>query len=179
MPGVSLGFTGLYCCGRAGTRTVRVAGGRATLGNMTLTWEPGQEGVLELPSGRLIRGRGLIRPLPAGPRPDFGLYLLGKRPAPAAWESRWVRWLDLRLPADDADTLGALTEAWRRAGTERVEVACWAGRGRTGTALACIAVLDGVPPAEAVAFVRARYRRGAVETPWQRKYVARFRPPGS
>jgi len=28
-----------------------------------------------------------------------------------------------------------------------------------------------------VAFVRARYRRGAVETPWQRKYVARFRRP--
>ena len=93
------------------------------------------------------------------------------------WDSRWVRWRDLRLPADDADTLDALMEAWRRAETERVEVACWGGRGRTGTALACLVVLDGVPPAEAVAFVRARYRKGAVETPWQRKYVARFQNP--
>jgi len=156
---------------------VRVAGGEATLGNMTQTWDPGQQGVLELPSGRLIRGRGLLQPFPAGPRPEFGLYLLGRRPGPVAWDSRWVRWRDLRLPADDAETLDALTEAWRRAESERVEVACWGGRGRTGTALACLAVLDGVPPAEAVAFVRARYRRGAVETPWQRKYVARFRRP--
>lgn len=157
---------------------MRVASGRTTLENMKETWEPGQEGVLQLPSGRLIRGRGLIRPIPAGPRAEFGLYLLGKRPAPVAWDSRWVRWRDLRLPADDADTLDALSEAWRRAETERVEVACWAGRGRTGTALACLAVLDGVPPAEAVAYVRARYRRGAVETPGQRKYVARFQCPG-
>ena len=144
---------------------------------MTQTWEPDQGGVLELPSGRLIRGRALLKPLPAGPRPEFGLYLLGRRPAPVPWDSRWVRWRDLRAPADDDDTLGALMEAWRRAETERVEVACWGGRGRTGTALACLAVLDGVSPAEAVAFVRARYRRGAVETPWQRKYVARFQGP--
>jgi protein-tyrosine phosphatase len=56
----------------------------------------------------------------------------------------------------------------------RVEIACGGGRGRTGTALACLAVLDGVPPAEAVAYVRAHYDRRAVETPWQRNYVARF-----
>jgi hypothetical protein len=143
------------------------------------TWEPGQAGVLELPSGRLIRGRALLRPLPAGLRPEFGLYLLGRRPGPVPWDSRWVRWRDLRVPADDADTRDALTEAWRRAETERVEVACWGGRGRTGTALACLAILDGVPPADAVSYVRARYRRGAVETPWQRRYVARFRSPGA
>ncbi|MDR7081633.1 protein-tyrosine phosphatase [Arthrobacter ginsengisoli] len=146
---------------------------------MTQTWDPGQTGVLEFPSGRLIRGRGLLMPFPAGQRPEFGLYLLGRRPAPMPWASRWVRWRDFNLPADDDDTLDALREAWRRAETERVEIACWAGRGRTGTALACIAVLDGVQPAEAVAWVRAHYRRGAVETPWQRKYVARFQRPGT
>ncbi|MET3919254.1 protein phosphatase [Arthrobacter sp. UYEF20] len=145
---------------------------------MTQTWEPGQAGVLSLPSGRTIRGRALLAPFPAGPRPEFGLYLLGKSPRPVDWASRWVRWRDLRLPADDLDALDAFKEAWRRAETERVEVACWGGRGRTGTALACIAVLDGVPPAGAVAFVRQHYRRGAVETPWQRSYVARFRAPG-
>ncbi|NUP61376.1 MAG: protein phosphatase, partial [Nonomuraea sp.] len=57
---------------------------------------------------------------------------------------------------------------------ERVEVACGGGRGRTGTALACLAVLDGVPAAEAVRYVRSHYDRHAVETPWQRRFVARF-----
>jgi protein-tyrosine phosphatase len=64
-----------------------------------------------------------------------------------------------------------LREAWERAAGERVEVACGGGRGRTGTALACIAVLDGVPPDEAVAWVRARYDKHAVETPWQKRFV--------
>ncbi len=54
------------------------------------------------------------------------------------------------------------------------EVPCSGGRGRTGTALACIAALDGVPTEQAVAFVREHYDARAVETPWQRRYVARF-----
>jgi hypothetical protein len=37
-------------------------------------------------------------------------------------------------------------------------------------------VIDGVPPEEAVAFVREHYRRRAVETPAQRRFVARFTP---
>ncbi|WP_307033303.1 protein-tyrosine phosphatase family protein [Arthrobacter sp. B3I4] len=141
---------------------------------MAQTWQPGRPGVLSLPSGRLIRGRGLLAPFPSGPEPEFALYLLGRQPKPTRWESRWVRWRDLHLPADDHDALDAFEEAWRRSATERVEVACWGGRGRTGTALACIAVLDGVPPGDAVAFVRQNYRRGAVETPGQRSYVAKF-----
>ncbi|MDX3237669.1 protein phosphatase [Streptomyces sp. ME03-5709C] len=137
-------------------------------------WEPGAAGVLRLPSGRLVRGRGLRHPLPAGPVPAFALYLLGHEPPGVAWESRWVRWPDFRLPADRAAAAEALREAWRRAADERVEVACGGGLGRTGTALACLAVLDGVPSGEAVAYVRAHYARRAVETPWQRRYVARF-----
>jgi hypothetical protein len=35
-------------------------------------------------------------------------------------------------------------------------------------------VLDGVPPAEAVAYVREHYLPKAVETPWQRTFVERF-----
>ncbi|MGQ4447278.1 protein phosphatase, partial [Streptomyces griseus] len=61
-----------------------------------------------------------------------------------------------------------------RAPGSRVEVACGGGMGRTGTALACLAVLDGVPADEAVAFVRAGYHPRAVETPWQRRYVRNF-----
>lgn len=148
--------------------------GRTTIWIMKQTWESSQDGILVLPSGRCIRGRALSEPLPTGPHPEFGLYLLGKPPLPVEWESRWVRWPDLRLPADERDALDALTEAWRRAEAERVEIACWRGRGRTGTALACIAVLDGVPPEQAVSFVRKHYRRRTVETPRQRRFVARF-----
>lgn len=32
-------------------------------------------GVINLPDGTLIRGRGRREPLPTGPLPDFGLYL--------------------------------------------------------------------------------------------------------
>lgn len=132
-------------------------------------------GVLALPSGRLVRGRGLRRPFPDGPLPEFALYLLGKEPPPVDWESRWLRWPDFRLPADRAATAEALREAWARAETERVEVACNGGYGRTGTALACLAVLDGVPSREAVGYVRAHYDSHAVETPWQRRFVHGFR----
>lgn len=142
-------------------------------------WSAGDPGVLHLPSGRLVRGRGLRHPPdPAAPAPAYGLHLLGARPERARWESRWVRWPDFRLPADREDARAALTEAWRRAADERVEIACEGGRGRTGTALACLAVLDGVPPEKAVRFVRDHYHRRAVETPWQRGYVRRFTAPG-
>ena len=68
--------------------------------------------------------------------------------------------------------LPALTEAWHRAATERVEIACAGGRGRTGTALACLAILDGVLSTAAVAFIREHYDPHAVETPAQLRYVA-------
>lgn len=141
---------------------------------MNDTWDSADPGILRLPSGRLIRGRALRQPLPAGPRPDFAVYLLGKRPPHVEWEQRWVRWPDFLLPADEPDAATALREAWRRSETERVEIACRGGRGRTGTALACIAVMDGVPPEQAVSFVREHYHGRAVETPWQRRYVTRW-----
>ena len=130
--------------------------------------------MLRLPSGRLVRGRGLSRPLPDGPVPEFGLYLLGRRPPAVDWEARWVRWPDFRLPSDPVAARDALAEALARAASERVEVACAGGHGRTGTALACLAVLDGVPAAEAVGYVREHYGPRAVETPWQRRFVARY-----
>ncbi len=142
---------------------------------MNEAWDPAAPGVLELPSGRLLRGRGLRRPGPGGPDPEFGLYALGSAPRDVPWEFRWVAWPDFRLPADPAAAADALAEAWQRSATERVEVACAGGTGRTGTALACIAVLDGVPAGEAVEYVRRRYHPRAVETPAQRRFVARFR----
>lgn len=78
------------------------------------------------------------------------------------------------LPNDSGDARDAILEVWRRAELERVEVACSAGRGRTGCVLACLAVLDGVPAADAVGFVRRHYHPRAVGTPWQRRFVRRF-----
>jgi hypothetical protein len=141
-------------------------------------WNPEAPGVLTFPSGRLVRGRGLRRPLPAGPRPAFGVYLLAKPPPEFPWESRWVRWPDFGLPSDREELRAAVAEVWERAPTERVELACAGGRGRTGTALACLAILDGIPSTEAVAFVRAHFDAGAVETPWQRRFVTRWRGRG-
>jgi protein-tyrosine phosphatase len=123
-----------------------------------------------------VRGRGLRRGDPGGPGPDFGLYLLGNDPGPMTWPTRWVKWPDFWLPSDPADFRDALDTVWQRAADERVELACNGGYGRTGTALACLAVLDGVPAGDAVAFVRANYHPKAVETPWQRRFVQRFRP---
>jgi len=137
------------------------------------TWQH-TKGVLRLPSGRLIRGRGLRHALPDGPRPDFALYLLGRPPAAVEWEHKWLRWPDFWLPSDRTEAAAAFRDVWERAEQERVEIACAGGKGRTGTALACIAVLDGVPPEEAVAYVREHYHPHAVETPWQRRYIRNF-----
>jgi protein-tyrosine phosphatase len=112
--------------------------------------------------------------VPGGALPAYGVYLLGKRPPEVEWESRWVLWPDFRLPADDGDARDALVGLLARAGDERVEVACAGGRGRTGTALACLAVLDGIEPREAVAYVRTNYHSKAVETFSQKRYVRRF-----
>jgi hypothetical protein len=71
-------------------------------------------------------------------------------------------------------TSEALREAWTRAETSVWRSAC-GGHGRTGAALACLAVLDGVAKHEAVADVRRHYSPRAVETPWQSRFVARFK----
>ncbi|OUM45280.1 protein phosphatase [Arthrobacter agilis] len=130
-------------------------------------------GLLSLPSGRIVRGRGLGEAPPNGEAPDFGVYLLDEPPK-LSWPARWVDWPDFGLPTDPDDACSALREAWRRAPTERVEVAYWGGHGRTGTALACLAILDGLPPHLAVDYVRSKYRPAAIETPAQEDFIARL-----
>jgi Protein-tyrosine phosphatase len=134
------------------------------------SWED-ETGLVTLPGGARVRGRRLGAP--ASPA-DFAL-VLGKG-APPAWPFRRVRWPDFGVPADRDDALDALGEAHRRAlAGERVEVACRGGVGRTGTALAALAVLDGLHPGQAVAWVRGHYHRRAVETPWQRRWLHNLR----
>ncbi len=142
-----------------------------------IRWDPAAPGVLRLPSGRLVRGRGLSRPLPGGARPELGIYLLGRRPPAVPWEARWIRWPDFRLPADQDQARQILTEGWQRAATSRVEIACAGGHGRTGTALACLVILDGVPSGNAAAFVREHYGPRAIETRGQLRYISRWPGP--
>ncbi|TDD62297.1 protein phosphatase [Kribbella antibiotica] len=137
-------------------------------------WPKGAPGVLELPSGRLVRGRGLRNGPTAAPFPAYGVYLLGSEPPAVEWESRWLRWPDFRLPSSRSEARSVFLDALERSGSERVEFACAGGRGRTGTALACLAVLDGAPAADAVAYVRRHYSSHAVETFWQKRYVRQF-----
>lgn len=87
---------------------------------MTDSWDPAGAGVLRLPSGRLVRGRGLQRPLPPGPTPTFAVHLLGTRPPALAWETRWLRWPDFWPPSDRAHAREVLHEAWERAMAGRV-----------------------------------------------------------
>ena len=135
--------------------------------------------VLELPGGGRLRARGL-RPGRPAPPPSFGLYLgssrLRRRHEPTMpWPQRWVVWPDFRVPLDPDDAVDALLDLHRRAGAgEPVEVACGGGVGRTGTALACLAVLDGLTPADAVRWARTHHHRRAVETPGQHRWVVRF-----
>ncbi len=138
------------------------------------TWPTDLAGVVALPDGRLVRGRALRRGDPSDePAPDLGVYLTAKPYDERRWESRWVRWPDFRLPADPSDAITALREVHERSAEERVEIACGGGRGRTGTAIALLARLSGVPAEEAVPWARLHYRPGAVETPWQRRFVRR------
>ena len=127
-----------------------------------------------------MRGRGL-RNQPAGdPHPEFGLYLgtgrLRRRHQPQLrWDQEWITWPDFLVPLDPDQATRAVIELHMRAHrAQRVEVACGGGVGRTGTVIACLAVLAGVAPADAVAWTRATYRSRAVETPWQRRWVRNF-----
>lgn len=137
-------------------------------------------GAVRLPDGTQVRGRGLRNPAPAGPHPDHGLYLgsgrLRERHDPAlTWPHQWIDWPDFRLPRDGEAAVRLIRELHDLAASgQRVEVACGGGVGRTGTVVACLAVLAGVPPQQAVAWARAHYHPRAVETPWQRRWVLRF-----
>jgi len=105
--------------------------------------------------------------------PDFGLYLDGRWAPP--WLHREIDWPDFGVPTDPSVFAAALQSVLERARRgERVEIGCLGGHGRTGTALACLAVLAGAAPDDAVAWVRSAYCADAVETDEQQDFVASF-----
>ena len=105
--------------------------------------------------------------------PAFGLYLDARWGPP--WPHRHVAWPDFGVPEDVDELRTSLQELLDRArGGERVEIGCLGGHGRTGTALACLAVLTGTRADQAVEWVRADYCIDAVETDEQRRFVEGF-----
>ena len=105
--------------------------------------------------------------------PDFGLYLDHRWQPP--WPHDHLDWPDFGVPEKMPPVITALQSVLDKARAgQRVEIGCLGGHGRTGTALACLAVMSGHPAADAVDWIRATYCAKAVETPEQEAFVARF-----
>ena len=103
--------------------------------------------------------------------PDYGLYLDPRWQPP--WEHGHIDWPDFGVPESTQAVIEALKTGLGRARSgQDVEIGCLGGHGRTGTALACLAVLAGHPARDAVAWVRSSYCAKAVETPEQEALVA-------
>jgi hypothetical protein len=125
------------------------------------------------PDGTAVDACGLQERRADASDRDFGVYM-DARWAPT-WPAELIEWEDFGVPADPSAATAQIRATFERARAgESVEVGCTGGLGRTGTVLACMATLAGVPPNEAVAWVRANYRLGAVETPAQEVFVRAF-----
>jgi Swiss Army Knife protein, DSP-PTPase phosphatase domain len=132
---------------------------------------------LVLPDGTRVRACGIAERVEDDPEGSFGLYL------DSAWTPTWdaevVDWPDFGLPAEPVRAAGQIVAAYERARAgELVEVGCRGGLGRTGTVLACMAVLAGLGPNEAVAWVRGSYDVRAVEMADQERWVEWFAAQG-
>jgi len=128
---------------------------------------------VRFPDGTTVRANGIAsREENAGWR-ELGLY------CDAVWQPDWpaltIDWPDFGLPSDAEAAARQIVDVWEsaRAGV-CVEIGCLGGVGRTGTVLACMAVLAGVRRESAVNWVRRHYRREAVETREQEGWVLWF-----
>ncbi len=109
--------------------------------------------------------------------PDFGLYLDERWKPP--WPHDHLDWPDFGVPDDQAMVVEVLESLLDRARAgQRVEIGCYGAHGRTGTALACLAVLCGHAGDDAVSWVRANYCERAVETDDQEAFVRNLNLPG-
>ena len=106
-------------------------------------------------------------------RPDFGLYLDPRWQPP--WPHELVDWPDFGVPRDAQQLRAQLFSLLDRARAgQSVEVGCIGGHGRTGTALACLAIITGVPAGESVEWVHRNYCDAAVEDLRQMEFAASF-----
>ena len=113
---------------------------------------------------------GSVDPYARDVPPDFGLYLDERWQPP--WPHQFLDWPDFGVPDDPVPVVEVLEALLDRAREgQRVEIGCYGGHGRTGTALACLAILCGQAPHEAVSWVRSRYCERAVETDEQEAFA--------
>lgn len=84
-------------------------------------------------------------------------------------------WVDYSIPQDLENFAKAARwiMAQLQAGS-RVDLGCWGGHGRTGTALACLLVLLGEKPGRACQIIRNEYCIEAIETTGQVNFVRDF-----
>ena len=114
-------------------------------------WDKHESGVIAFPSGARIRGRPIRYYKTSRNSPDHILILSSFYPRhPPRAEVHWIKWPDFCLPVNKLKARHTLELTLERATYSRVDIACRGGVGRTGTALACIAILDGMDPVSAL-----------------------------
>lgn len=132
---------------------------------------------VRFPDGVVVRAEGLARRDANEDWRTFGLYL-DERWQPA-WPFEMIAWPDFGVPESAANAADAICRAYARAARgEHVEVGCAGGLGRTGTVLACMAILSGISPEAVVRWVRVNYHPEAVETAEQEQWVGWFAANG-
>ena len=136
-------------------------------------WADGDHGLVLLPSRRPVRARELSGHALAGQLPEFGVCLSPVDWRPFEWPAQWLPW-HFWLPADRSQAAASLREVWRCCVDRRVELASWPAREQAGTALACLAVLDGASTADAVRQIKEQLEHWTVATPWQRRFISGF-----
>ena len=107
--------------------------------------------------------------------PDFALYLDNSWDSPGL--AYILYWPDRELPPESlwGATVHAIVDTYKKAQAGlMVDVGCIGAHGRTGTVLACMAVLDGMNYLEAIEFVREAHCSKAIETDEQEWFVNYF-----
>jgi len=129
--------------------------------------------IVTFPDGTRVTASPLCTRREVDEHRDFGLYL---DPAWApTWQAELIDWPDFGLPSNPETAANEIISAFERARAgEHVEVGCVGGLGRTGTVLACMAILAGVPAGDAVTWVRKNYDSRGIETTEQEVWVGWF-----
>ncbi|MDY5589852.1 MAG: protein-tyrosine phosphatase family protein [Arcanobacterium sp.] len=145
-------------------------------------WDLG-EGVVEFPSGRRIRGRSWNQPI--SEYADVSAVLTTASPEEFAArhavgmgrELVYISWPDYRIPRRPQQAIEQLAELLERASSERVEITCGGGVGRTGTALAMMAIIDGMKASDAIDLVQTQYNPESATSHAQRGFLMDMEPP--
>jgi protein-tyrosine phosphatase len=127
---------------------------------------------LSLDGARVCITGGPFDAMPEGAR-GLCLEAHAARLGDAAWR---LDVPDFGLP-DEAALRGVLQQMlaeMRAAPDGAYHIGCKAGLGRTGTALACLAIMVGAVEGDPVAWLRAAYHPEAIETPAQEEFVRCF-----